>query len=70
MQKSVEGEHMATPYESWSPINRRAPLPLAIPWHKKSQVGDGKVTVQCSGIMVEQPHKEYKCYLVLYQVEL
>ena len=45
MKKSVEGGHMATPYEPWSLINRGVPLPLAIPWHKKSQVGDRKVTI-------------------------
>ena len=29
----------------WSPINRGVPLPLAIPWHKRSQVGDDKVVM-------------------------
>jgi len=29
MEKSVEGGHMATPYEPWSPINKGVPLPFA-----------------------------------------
>ena len=70
MQKSVKGGHMAKPYEPWSPINRRVPLPLDIPWHKRSQVEDDNVVMQCSGVMVGQAHKECKCHLVLYQVEL
>ena len=45
MYISVEGGHMAIPYEPWSPINRGVPLPLAIPWHKRSQVGDGKIVI-------------------------
>ena len=31
IQNSVEGGDMATPYESWSPLNRGVPLPL--PYH-------------------------------------
>ena len=45
MKKSVEGGHMATPYEPWSLINRGVPLPLAIPCHKRSQVVDGKIDI-------------------------
>ena len=70
MQKSVQGGHMTTQNEPWSPINRGVPLPLATPWHKRSKIGDGKVVMQCSGVMIEQPHKKYKCRLMLYQVEL
>ena len=53
MYISVEGGHMAIPYEPWSPINRGVPLSLAIPWHKRSQIGDSKVVMQCSGVMIE-----------------
>ena len=56
---------MATPYEPWSPINRGVPLPLAIPWHKRSQVGDDKVAIEYSSVMVRWPHKECKYCVVL-----
>ena len=47
IKKYVEDEHMAKPHEQWSLINRGAPLPssLAIPWHKRFQVGDGNVVI-------------------------
>jgi len=48
---------MTTPYEPGSIINRGALLPLAIPWHKGLQVGDGNVTMYCSAVMVGCPHK-------------
>ena len=57
MQKSVEDGRMTTPYEPGSIINRGALLPLAIPWHKGLQVGDGNVTMYCSAVMVGCPHK-------------
>ena len=43
VKKCVKYGHMATPYESWSTINRVLSSPLAIPWNKMSQIEDGKL---------------------------
>jgi len=38
VEKCVEDGHMAKSYEPLCPINRVLSSPLAIPWHKRSQV--------------------------------